>query len=421
MPLRIDEIRAAFPALAIEDEAGPRAYLDGPAGTQVPRQVIARMRDYLIEHNANKGGAFATARQTDAVLADAHAAMADFLNAASPAEIIFGPNMTTLTYQISRSLGQRFQPGDAIVVTRMDHDANVWPWVQLAEERGLDIRWLSFDTATYEYHLSDLDYLLGDGRVRLVAAAWASNALGTINDVAEIARRAREAGALSFIDAVQYAPHGPIDVQAVGCDLLACSVYKFFGPHQGVLWGREELLSELPAYQVRPPGETLPGKFETGTQNHEGQAGTIGALEYLAWVGAAMGDASAEGVAGLEGRRRDLRAAMLAIQTYEQRLTAHLVFGLKEIPGARVHGISDPDGFRRRVPTVAFTLAGHSPEKVARTLARENIFVWSGHYYAVEVVKHLGLEQSGGMVRVGPVHYNTKAEIDRLLNVVNRM
>ena len=417
MPFDPVRIREHFPALAIEDHDKPRVYLDGPAGTQVPRTVIDRTVDYLVNHNANGGGAFRTARATDAISTEAHLFMADFLNAPSPLEIVFGPNMTTLTYQISRSLGKIFRPGERLMVTRMDHDANVYPWVQLAEDLGLEVLWLPFDTGTFRFDPEAFRQLLEQG-VRLVAFCMASNALGTINPVKEMCRMAREAGALSYVDAVQYAPHGPIDVQDLGCDFLVCSAYKFFGGHQGILWGREELLSELYPYQVRPAAAKLPKRFETGTQSFEGQAGVIGALSYLAWLGETQAAEFQTQFDHLKSRPRILHAAMAGIQAYEKKLVEHLLTGLTGIPGIRVYGITASQDLHWRVPTVAITREGRKPAEMVRQLAAENIFAWAGHYYAVEVVKHLGLALEEGMVRLGIVHYNTAAEIDRCLEVI---
>lgn len=420
MPLDIPMIRAQFPALSLQDDGRPRIYLDNPAGTQVPRQVIDRTSGYLINCNANHGGHFRTSVESDEILAEAHRAMADFLNAPSADEIIFGPNMTTLTFAISRSIGHWLKPGDQVILTRMDHDANVNPWRMLAADLGLDIKWLSFDRETYRYDLNELEGLLSN-KVKLAAVCYASNAIGTINDVKTITEMAHAAGALVYVDAVQYVPHSPTDVQALGCDFLVCSVYKFFGGHQGVLWGKGELLEKLPAYKVRPADDHLPGKFETGTQSHEGQAGALGALEYLAWIGETMAQDYLPRFAHLEGRGKYLHAAMAAIKGYEKNLSARLIGGLQEIPGVKVYGITKMEQLDGRVPTVSFTHEKFSPQQISRRLAEENIFVWDGHYYAVEVIGHLGLGDKGGMVRVGAVHYNTVEEIDTLVQAIIRL
>ncbi len=407
----LDAIRAEFPALFIEDDGQPRIYFDNPAGTQVPQRVIDANSRCLVEANANLGGYFVTSRRADEVVDEAHAAMADLLNAASPDEIVFGQNMTTLTFHLSRSIGRALAPGDEIVLSRMCHDANVTPWTMLAEDRGLVVRWLEFDTETFEFDLARLDALLTD-RTKLVCVGGASNLTGTINDVATIAAKARAAGAWTFVDAVQLAPHVAIDVQALGCDFLACSAYKFFGPHQGILWGRRELLESLVPYKLRPAPNALPGRFETGTLSHEGMAGTTAAVDYFAWIGRTQ--------AGCEegGRRQQVHAALDYLFEYERRLAARLVDGLQDLRGVRVLGITEPAAMERRVPTVAFVAEGARPATIAEALAARGIFVWSGHNYAVEVAKSLGIYDSGGAVRVGPVHYNSEAEIDTLLDAL---
>jgi cysteine desulfurase family protein (TIGR01976 family) len=418
MSIDVDRIRSLFPALALEDDGQPRVYLDNPAGTQVPRQVLDRTQEYLVHMNANGGGAFRTSVASDALLDEAHRAMADLLNAPAWEEIIFGQNMTTLTFAVSRALGRGFEPGDEIIVTRMDHDANVAPWLHLADDLGLVVRWLPFDPATYRYDLDVLDGLLTD-RTRLAAVNYASNALGTVNDVREIGRRVHEAGGLIYVDAVQYVPHRTTDVQALDCDFLVCSAYKFFGPHQGILWGRRALLEEMRAYKVRPASDELPVKFETGTLSHEGMAGTLGAVEYLAWVGETMGQDFHGQYAHFGPRRRHVHAAFEAIAAYERTLCRHLIDGLQDLPGVHIHGLTDPGDLEDRVPTVSITLDGEHPRAAAERLAAENIFVWDGDYYAWEVVRHLGLHERGGMVRIGLAHYNTTEEIDRLLEVLS--
>jgi len=410
--LDVDALRAQFPALALEHDGRPVAYLDGPGGTQVPQRVIDAVAGYYRESNANNGGAFATSRRSDERIAGARQAVADFLNAGSPAEIKFGPNMTTLTFSLSRAIGPTLRLGDEVVVTALDHDANVTPWRLLAE-RGAGLRTVEIRREDCTLDLDDLESKLGS-RTRVVAVGLASNAVGSINDVAWIARRAHEVGALVFVDAVHYAPHGPIDVQALDCDFLACSAYKFFGPHLGILYGREELLGTLPTAKVRPAHD----RWETGTQNHEGIVGTGAALDYLTDLGERYGDAESYngGTAGLEGRRLALKSAMAAIRTYEQALLRRLMRGLAAIPGLRVFGITDETDFDRRVPTVSFTLEGRTARDVAAELGRQGIFVWDGNMYAVELTERLGLEPHGGFVRIGLVHYNTADEVDRLLD-----
>lgn len=417
MPLDIDAVRSQFPALAVADAGRPRVYFDNPAGTQVPQSVIDRMSNCLTVANANLGGPFPSSRLADAVVADAHQAMADFLNAPEADEIIFGQNMTTITMHLSRSIGRAMSPGDEIILSRMDHDANVTPWVLMARDHGLTVRWLPFDTTTFEFDLGVLDELLND-KTRLVCVGGASNLTGTINDVAEISRRAREAGARTYVDAVQSAPHIATDVQATGCDFLVCSAYKFFGPHQGILWGRRGVLESLEPYKVRPAPDALPWCFETGTQSHEGMAGTAAAVDYFAWIGATMTDGSASRWAHLDGRRRDVHAALDCLFDYERDLAEVLIRGLESLPGVRVQGITAADALERRVPTVAFTHDTRDPTTIAAALGERGIFVWSGHNYAVEVADALGILDSGGAVRVGPVHYNTRAEVDQFLNAL---
>ncbi|NNC76955.1 MAG: cysteine desulfurase-like protein [Woeseiaceae bacterium] len=414
----IEEVRAAFPSLAVLDSGNPRIYFDNPGGTQVPARVIERMNDCLINANANLGGYFTTSKLADAVADDAHAAMADFLNAASPDEIIFGQNMTTITFHVSRSIGRTLTAGDEIVLSQMDHDANVQPWVLLAKDLDLKVRWLPFDTGTYEFDLAALDELL-TSRTRLICVGGASNLTGTLNNVTEICRRARKAGVWSYIDAVQSAPHVITDVQAIGCDFLALSAYKFFGPHQGILWGRRDVLESLDPYKIRPAPDELPWCFEPGTQSHEGMAGTAAAIDHFNWIGETMATQWRQQHIGFTDRRRNLRAAMDCLFDYEKQLTVQLITGLQSLRGVTVHGITDADALDRRVPTVSFTHDRHAPGYIAKALAKLNIFVWSGHNYAIEPTRALGLLDSGGVVRVGAVHYNTPDEIDSLLNALD--
>lgn len=406
MTFDLDAVRRQFPALQ-----GPAVFLDNPGGTQVPGAVVERIRDYLTTSNANRGGAFATSRASDDLLEQARRAVAHFLGAGRPEEIVFGPNMTSLTFAISRSLAREFLPGDEIVVTRLDHDANIAPWLLLAEDRGCLVRWLDFDPADGTLDPRALEPLLGP-RTRLVAVGYASNALGTINPVAELVRQAHAVGALCYVDAVQAAPHLAIDIASLDCDFLVVSAYKFFGPHLGALFARHEILERLRAYKVRPASNRPPGKFETGTQLHENIVGTLGALEYLAAIG---GRASSPGLGPA------LRKAMAGIGAYEAVLTRHLLAGLQTIPGLQLYGVVDPSRLDERVPTVSFTLDRHTPLQVAEALGREGIYVWDGNFYAPSVTEGLGLEARGGLVRVGLVHYNTTAEIDRLIEALLRL
>lgn len=409
MPFDLDAVRAQFPALALTDNGKRRVYFDNPAGTQVPRSVAEAMSRCLLETNANAGGRFVTSKAVDELIEGARAAMADFLNAETPDEIVFGQNMTTLTLHMSRSIARLFKRGDEIILSRMDHDANVWPWVLIARDLGLEVKWLAFDTESFEFDLDQLDRLFSS-RTRLVCIGGASNLLGTLNDVASVCERARNVGALTYIDGVQSVPHVATDVQAMGCDFLACSPYKFFGPHQGVLYGRRELLEKLEPYKVRPAPERYPGCFETGTQCHEGFAGITAAVDYFAWIGETM--------AGASGRRNALTAAMELLFDYEKILAERLIGGLLGIEGVRVLGITDRAALDRRVPTVSFTHDRLAPADIAQHLAENNIFVWNGHNYAVEVAKSLGIHESGGAVRIGPVHYNSVGEVDETLDVL---
>ena len=418
MTLNIKSIREQFPALALKDEGKARIYLDNPGGTQVPRHVLERMEHYLIHTNSNHGGPFRTSVESDKVLEDAHQGMADLLNAKSADEIVFGANMTSLTFAVSRSIGRLLKRGDAILLTRMDHDGNVGPWLHLVEDLGLEVKWLNFNLETYEYDLDEAQSIFKNNNVKLAAINYASNCLGTINNVKALTEMAHQSETLVFVDAVQYVPHGPTDVQDIGCDFLACSPYKFFGPHQGVLWGKAEMLEKLEAYKVRPADNTSPGKFETGTQLHEGQAGTLGVLEYLEWLGETMCEEYHTNFPEFSGRRKKLHAAMLAIQSYEQTLSSKLIEGLQNLAGVDVKGISEGKDLARRVPTVSFTVEKQNPEEISNKLAAENIFVWHGHNYALEAIRLMGLEESGGVVRIGPVHYNTFEEIDRTLEVL---
>jgi len=416
----LSALRSQFPALQQVDAAGrPYLYLDGPGGTQVPQRVIEAMADYLAHHNANAHGFFATSRRTDEIIDAARQAAADLLNAPSPQEVVFGPNMTTLTFHLSRALERELRPGDEVVVTRLDHDANIAPWLRL-QEVGVVVRWADFHPEDCTLDMEGLQALLSE-RTRLVAVGYASNAVGTVNDVARIVSWAHQVGALCYVDAVHYAPHGPIDVQALGCDFLACSAYKFFGPHLGLLWGRREVLERLRPDKVRPAPEEVPARFETGTQIHEALAGLVAAVDYLAEVGAQYGGPFAGSFPGFQGRRLLLKAGLAAIQAYERRLVWPLIAGLQEVPGLRIWGITDPARAAERVPTVSFTMEGRTPQEIARRLGEESIFVWDGNFYALAVTERLGLEEGGGLLRVGLVHYNTAAEVERLLEAVRRL
>ncbi len=402
-------VRTQFPSLAQRVNGYPAAFLDAPAGTQVPACVIAAVAGYLETSNANTCGAFATSRRTDAAIAAVRAAMADFLNC-DPDLVIFGANMTSLTFALSRAIGRELSPGDEIVVTTLDHDANVAPW-RAHEERGVVIRQVDIREEDCTLDMDDLRARI-NARTRLVAVGYASNAVGTINDVREIIRLARGAGALAFIDAVHYAPHGPIDVRALDCDFLACSTYKFFGPHAGVLCGKREHLQWLRPYKVRPAPDTVPDRWETGTLCHEVLAGVTAAIGYLEELGRRAEPAA-------PSRRAAILAAYRAIQEYERGLTARLITGLLSIPALRFYGIADLPRLASRVPTCAVRLAGHTPLEIATYLGERGIFTWDGNYYALNLTERLAVEKDGGLLRIGVVHYNTAEEVDRLLETLS--
>lgn len=412
-------LRAQFPALALEAAGRPAVYFDSPGGTQVPACVIEAVSRCYREQNANIGGAFETSRRAGAVVQAGREAMADLLNAPDPDTIVFGPNMTTLAFHLARSLGDTIRPGDEIVVTNLDHDANVAPWTDLAA-RGAVIRTVDIEPATCQITPGAVQAALSD-RTRLVAVTHASNAVGVIPDVREIIRRVRAAApaAMVFVDAVQYAPHGSIDVQELDCDFLACSAYKFFGPHLGVLYGKRERLEALPAHKVRPAPDTIPWLWETGTQNHEGIAGTDAAVNYLAGIGERFGGPWERECAATfgPGRGGAVHAGMRAIAEYERGLCARLLAGLRSLPDVRIYGPSEPGDGTPRVPTVAFTWPRMTPRATAEYLAERGVFCWSGHYYAVRLMERLGLEP-GGSVRIGLTHYNTAEEVDRLLEAL---
>lgn len=408
--LDIKKIRGQFPALKRN-----AIFFDNPGGTQIAQHSLDRINQYLIESNANHEGAFETSVKSDEVLREAHEAMKDFYHAASAKEIIFGNNMTTLTLHISRSISREWKAGDEIVLTRLDHDANVTPWVLAAQDKGVKVNWVDFDVEDGTLKLDDLAKAL-ERKPKLLAVGYAANSLGTVNPVSKIIKMAHEAGAQVYVDAVQYAPHGPIDVQTLNCDFLVSSAYKFFGPHVGILYGKQEALEKLFAYKVRPATNTLPGKFETGTQNHEGIAGVLGAIEYFEWISKEFGAKYVEGLQeeGYTGRALELKKALTAIRAYEFELSRALLATLESIPNIQIFGLTDSRRLEERVATFSFRLKDLSPRDVAEKLAKENIYVWDGNYYAINVTERLGLEDKGGMVRVGAAHYNTLEEVERL-------
>jgi len=407
--LDVDALRARFPALAIEQDGRPVVLFDGPGGTQVTDTVIEAVSAYYRTSNANHEGAFLTSQRSDAIVEEAHAGLADFLNAAHPAEIKFGANMTSLTMHFARSVMASLAPGDQVVVTSLDHEANVGPWRSAAADRGVSVQTVDIRPDDVTLDVEHFDRILHE-RPKLVAFGWASNAVGSINPVAELVRRAHEAGAMTYVDAVHAAPHLPIDVQAVGTDFLACSAYKFFGPHVGVLYGRREALDALPTYKLRVAED----RFETGTGNFEGWAGALAAVEYIAEVGRAYGADHAGDFPTMEGRALAMHAGMAAIRAYEMPLFGHLLDGLEAIPGVRVWGVTDRARFAERTPTAAVTIAGVTAGEASAALGRRGIATWAGNFYAKGVTESLGLEPEG-VLRIGLTHYNTAAEVDRLL------
>jgi cysteine desulfurase family protein (TIGR01976 family) len=409
--MQVDLIRRRFPALQRTVNGRVPIFLDGPGGTQVPQAVVDATVHYLTTCNANHGGFFTTSRLSDEMTHAAQQAAADLLHAPALDEIVFGANMTTLTLHLSHSFARTLRPGDQVLVTRLDHDANVSPWVLAARDAGAEAVFIDIHPEDCTLDIEDFRRKLNP-RVRLVALGCASNLVGTVNDVRTLTQLAHEAGALVYLDAVHYAPHGLIDVQAWDCDFLACSAYKFFGPHVGILWGRRRLLTELPAYKVRPASEDLPDRWMTGTPNLEGLAGTLAAIDYLA----SLAPASAG-----PGRRARLEAAFREIQQYERELARRLLAGLAERPRFRVWGITDPNRLGERVPTLALTAQERTPAELAQHLAGCEMYTWNGNMYALELTERLGLEEKGGVLRVGLLHYNTADEVDRLLAALEEL
>ena len=444
--LDLTSIRAQFPSLSQTVNGHSAAFLDGPGGTQVPQRVIDAIANYLRRDNANTGGAYATSRRTDTMIAEARAAMADFLHCAAD-EVAFGPNMTTLTYAMSRAIGRDFRPGDEIVLTRLDHDANVSPWLAMAEDHGVTVRWAEIHDEDCTLDMADFASKI-NSNTKLVAAGYASNAVGTINPVKEIVRLAHAVGALAYIDAVHYTPHGLIDVAALDCDFLVCSTYKFFGPHMGVLFGKREHLKRFHPYKVRPNTNAIPNCWEWGTLNHECIAGIAACVEYIADLGRGLTNGATNGLtdgttsmrvphpfdklragssrsskggngeadtSGISERRAAIEAAYAAIHEHERTLLERIMTGLKKIPGLKIYGITDPARFDERCATLAIRIPGHTPLELATQLGDRGFFTWDGNYYALNLTEHLDVEKSGGFLRIGLAHYNTAEEVDRLL------
>jgi len=430
--LPLASIRSQFPSLSQTVNGYPAVFLDGPGGTQVPQRVIDAIVDYLRRNNANTGGAYATSRRTDAMIAEARAAMADFLHCGVD-EVMFGANMTSLTFAMSRAIGRELKPGDEILVTRLDHDANVSPWITMAEDRGVSVRWAEMHDEDCTLDMADLASKI-NRNTRLVAVGYASNAVGTINPVEEIVRLAHAAGALAYIDAVHYAPHGLIDVAAIDCDFLVCSTYKFFGPHMGVLYGKREHLERFRPYKVRPNTNAIPNCWESGTLNHECIAGITACVDYVADLGRHMiglcahrrlphsQPAWSEVERRLSkpgspeiSRRAAIEAAYAAIREHERALIERMISGLKKIPALTIYGITDPARWERRCGTFAVRIENHTPFDLATKLGERGLFTWDGNYYALNLTEHLDVEKTGGFLRIGLVHYNTGQEVDRFL------
>ncbi len=406
--LDIAWVRAQFPSLQTQVNGQLAAFLDGPAGTQVPTQVMHAIQGYLMSANANTGGAFLTSRRSDEMIASTRAAMADFFHCDRD-EVVFSQNMTTITFSLSRAIARELNAGDEILLTTLDHDANFSPWKAL-EEKGVLIRQVDIREQDCTLNLDDLKSKLNE-KTRLVAVGYASNAVGTINPVAEITRLAHAAGALVYIDAVHYAPHGLINVQELDCDFLVCSPYKFFGPHMGTLYGKRQHLQRFRPYKVRPCTDQVPERWETGTQVHELIAGIGAAVEYIAGVGRHIDPA-------VPTRREALKTAYAATVAYERRLLARLIEGLQAIPAVRIYGITDPKRFDERCSTLSLRIGNHHPTAIAAFLGDRGIFTWDGNYYALNLTERLGVESQGGLLRIGLVHYNTLEEVERLLSAL---
>jgi cysteine desulfurase family protein (TIGR01976 family) len=408
--LNLAVIRDQFPSLRQTVDGQPAVFLDGPGGTQVPQRVIDAISDYLKFSNANTNGAYSTSYRTNAVIDSARAAMADLFNG-DPDEIVFGPNMTTLTYAVSRAMGRELMAGDEILLTRLDHDANVSPWLAL-EKLGVKIQRAEIHESDCTLDMDDLARKITK-RTKLVAVGYASNAVGTINDVGKIVELAHARGALAYIDAVHYTPHGPIDVRALDCDFLVCSSYKFFGPHMGILYGKREHLQRLRPYKLRANSEAVPFRWEWGTLNHECIAGITACVDYLADIGRTL--------CNTETRRDALLAAYAAIQQHERVLAEVLIHGLLKIRGLKLYGIADQERFDQRCPTVAVRIDGHTPLELATRLGERGFFTWDGNYYALSLTERLDVEKDGGFLRIGLAHYNTAEEVDRFLQALNEI
>ncbi|MFD2205895.1 cysteine desulfurase-like protein [Kiloniella antarctica] len=410
MVFPVSDIRALFPALSLSDKSQTRVYLDNPAGTQVPASVAKAVTDYMLTNASNGGGHFTTSVNTDAITLKAHEDAALFLGARSAKEVVIGQSMTSLTFHLSRSICRDFQPGDEIVVSRVEHEGNVGPWLEIAKDKGLTICWVAFDRDSWLIEPENLKAVLSD-KTKLVCLNYASNMTGSINDIKTLTRIAQDAGAQVFVDAVQLAPHHLVDVQALGCDFLACSAYKFFGPHLGILWGKEETLASLHAYKGRCVTNELPGRFEAGTPQFELLAGLSATVDYFEGLG--------RGTSASENRRDLIAAAYKASRDYEEPLTNTLIGGLQQIPGISIVGITNPNRVHQRVPTVSIRHDYINPTDIAKSLSDKGIYVWHGHNYAYEPTRFLGIPEDEGVVRIGLAHYNTEAEVNRVVEAID--
>jgi cysteine desulfurase family protein (TIGR01976 family) len=408
--LDVDRIRSLFPALARTEDGKQAAYLDGPGGTQAPQSVIDAMGSVLSDGVSNLGGGFGSSEFAEQITNSGRQAMADFFNA-DPNEISFGQNMTSITFAVSRALATKWGPGDSIIVTSLDHDANFTPWVRAATDAGVEVRIAEFDPVSGELDPGSIADLLDD-TVRLVATCVASNAVGTVVDVRAVTALAHEAGALVYLDAVHAGPHHLVDVRAIDCDFLVASAYKFFGPHTGILYGKLDRLAELDMYKVRPSPSDPPEKLETGTQSFESIAGVTAAVDYLADL-ADLADSSHL------TRRQRLEQSYDLINRYERELSTHFLEGISSLPKVKIHGVPIAD--ERRVATFAISVEGLPPAEVAHRMAADGLYVWSGHYYAVNAMDRLGFLDTGGLVRIGFVHYNTLSEVDRVLECLSSL
>ncbi|MEE2624737.1 MAG: cysteine desulfurase-like protein [Candidatus Thermoplasmatota archaeon] len=408
----IEDVRSKFPGLQREVNGHRAIFFDGPGGSQSPESVGDAVRHYLMHQNANVGMSFATSVETDALIEDTLMACADFVGCEDHREIVFGQNMTSLTIQLASALSRTWGPGDEVVVTRLDHDANVRPWVLAAEWSGATVRRVDINPADCTHNSESLNTSINENTV-LVAVGAASNLSGTINDVASICRKAHSVGAEVFVDAVHYAPHSLVDVKSMGCDYLTCSSYKFFGTHQGVLWGRADRLAELPVAKLRVSTEEVPFRWMTGTQSHESMAGTLAAIDHLSWIGRRISGSDI-------GRRDALRVAFTAIEEHEGVLCWRIIEGLQSIGGIKIWGITDPQRRSERAPTVSFTHDSMTAQEIGDALAERGIFVWVGNFYALELSEALELEPEG-VLRVGVLHYNTIEEVERFLRELSEI